>query len=105
MKIRYREAGGFTGLSRGVDIDTASLPEDEAQRVLSLVERAGLVSQDEPAPGDARDLRGYELVIEVEARLTVVRFDDATAPPTADELLAYLQGRARPMPLRPAEDP
>lgn len=105
MKIRYREAGGFTGLSRGVDIDTASLPEDEARRVLSLVERADLVSREGPAPGDARDLRGYELVIEVETRLTVVRFDDATAPPTAAELLAWLQGQAGPMPPRPVEDP
>lgn len=105
MKIRYREAGGFTGLSRGVDIDTKSLPEDEAERVLSLVERASLVGQEEPAPGDARDLRSCELIIEVEASVTVVRFDDATAPPAADELLAYLQGRARPIPLKPAEDP
>ena len=105
MKIRYREAGGFTGLSRGVDIDTTALPEDEARQLVSLVERAGLVGQSAPPSDEARDLRGYELVIEVEATLKILRFDDATAPPTAEDLLAYLQSRARPMPLNPPEDP
>ena len=105
MKIRYREAGGFVGLVRGVDIDTASLPEDEARRVVSLVERAGLVTDEGRGPVDARDLRGYEIVIELEASRTVVRFDDATVPPAADELLAHLQGQARPVPPTPAEEP
>ncbi len=105
MKIRYREAGGFVGLSRGVDIDTASLPEDEARRVVSLVERAALVAEEGRGPDDARDLRGYEIVIQLEASRTVVRFDDATVPITADELLAYLQRQARPIPPTPAEEP
>ena len=100
MRIRYREAGGFVGLQRGADIDTALLPEDEARRVQALVEQAGLQPEESTGPAEARDLRGYEIVIEAEARRTVVRFDDATVPVTADELLAYLQGRARPLPLK-----
>lgn len=99
MKIRYREAGGITGLSRGCDIDTTSLPEDEAHRVVELVDRAALKETRREGPDGARDLIGYEIVIEYEKSKTVVRFDDATVPVSAEELLAYLQGRARPIPL------
>jgi hypothetical protein len=99
MKIRYREAGGLTGLSRGCDIDTTSLPEDEALEIVGLVERAALKETRSEGPDGARDLVGYEIVIEHEQRRFVVRFDDATVPASADELLAYLQGRTRPLPL------
>jgi hypothetical protein len=99
VKIRYREAGGVTGLSRGCDIDTRSLPEDEALEVVGLVERAALKETRSEGPDGARDLTGYEIVIEDEQSQVVVRFDDATVPASADRLLAYLQGRARPIPL------
>lgn len=99
MKIRYREAGGVTGLSRGCDIDTAAIPEDEARRVVALVEGAALKGTRAEGPPGARDLVGYEIAIEGEEGRTVVRFDDASVPVTAEELLAYLQGRARPIPL------
>jgi len=100
MKIRYREAGGFAGLSRGVDIDTASLPDAEARRVTRLVQQAALTETRRGAPAGARDLMGYEIVIERESGRTVARFDDSTVPETADELLEYLQERARPIPLK-----
>jgi hypothetical protein len=99
MKIRYREAGGFAGLSRGVDIETGALPEEEAQRIDVLVDRAGLRRTRAAGPTEARDLMGYEIVIEDEKGRTSLRFDDASIPPAAEELLAYLQARARPIPL------
>jgi hypothetical protein len=99
MRIRYREAGGIAGLSRGCDIDTRSLPEEEASRVALLVERAGLEEARTEGPKEARDLMGYEILIEHERNQTVVRFDDASVPAAAEDLLAYLQGRARPIPL------
>jgi hypothetical protein len=99
MKIRYREAGGFAGLFRGVDIDTGDLPEEEAQRIDVLVDRAELGKVRVRGPVVARDLMGYEIEIEDEKGRTSLRFDDASIPPTAEELLAYLQARARPIPL------
>lgn len=99
MKIRYREAGGFAGLSRGVDIDTGALSEEEARRIHVLVDRAGLRSAHAEGPAEARDLMGYEIVVEEEKGRTALRFDDASIPPTAEELLAFLQARARPIPL------
>jgi hypothetical protein len=100
MKIRYREAGGFAGISRGVDIDTATLPEDEARRIVALVEDAALVSLEREGPPEARDLQGYEIVVEHGGSRTVVRFDDATIPEAVDALLVWLQDRARPLPLK-----
>ena len=97
VKIRYREAGGITGLSRGCDIDTAALPPEEARRLEGLVGGAGLKETRAQGPEGARDLLGYEIVVEDEESRTVLRFDDATVPPGADELLAYLQTRARPV--------
>jgi hypothetical protein len=100
MKIRYREAGGFAGLSRGAEVDTASLPDAEARRVTRLVQQAALGDTRRESAAGARDLMGYEIVIERESGRTVARFDDATVPEAADELLEYLQGRARPIPLK-----
>ncbi|MCG6922346.1 MAG: hypothetical protein PVJ73_04850 [Acidobacteriota bacterium] len=98
MRIRYREAGGFAGISRGVDIDTATLPEDEAHDVGALVEAATPRGLQREGPPEARDLRGYEIVIEHDDGRTVLRFDDATIPAAVESLLAYLQDRARPRP-------
>jgi len=98
MKIRYREAGGFVGISRGADIDTETLPEGEARRVVALVQDAALKDIQEEGPPEARDLKGYEIVVEREEGRTVLHFDDATIPPAVEALLAYLQGQARPRP-------
>jgi len=98
MKIRYREAGGFAGISRGVDIDTATLPEDEAHGVVALVEAAALQDLQREGPPGARDLQRYEIMVERDDGRTVLRFDDATIPAAVESLLAYLQDRARPRP-------
>jgi hypothetical protein len=98
VKVRYREAGGVTGLFRGCDVDTATLPREEASRLQGLVDRAGPKETRMEGPDEARDLVGYEIVIEDEGSRTVLRFDDATVPASADGLLAYLQARARPVP-------
>jgi hypothetical protein len=100
MRISYREAGGVAGLARGVEIDTARLPPAEARRVEALVAQAGLTTEARRGPQDARDLLGYEIVIETEAGRTVAAFDDATLPAEAEPLLEYLQQRARPLPRR-----
>jgi hypothetical protein len=98
MKITYRESGGFAGLSRGVEIDTSTLPAADARRVEALVARAGLKQQARAGPAGARDLAGYQITIESDAGRVAVSFDDMTVPEDADDLLAYLQERAGPLP-------
>jgi hypothetical protein len=98
MKISYRESGGFTGLSRGVEIDTATLPAADARRVEALVARAGLKGQARTGPAEARDVAGYQITIESEAGRVAVSFDDMSVPAEADDLLAFLQERAGPVP-------
>jgi Emfourin len=99
VKISYREAGGFAGLRRGADLDLESLPPAEASRLRKLVERARLGDLEARGPSTARDLVGYEIVVEGDDGKTVVaRFDDATAPASATALLDALQKRARPIP-------
>ena len=44
---------------------------------------------------------GYEIIIEEDGVRSVVRFDDASVPESATELLEALQSRARPTPLSP----
>ncbi|HEY6546793.1 MAG TPA: protealysin inhibitor emfourin [Vicinamibacteria bacterium] len=101
MKISYRETGGFAGLSRGVELDLESLPPAEARKLQKLVEAACLESGTARGPTGARDLVGYEIVIEKDGVRSVVRFDDASVPESATELLEALQSRARPIPLSP----
>jgi len=101
MRISYREAGGFAGLSRGADLDLESLPPAQAGRLRKLVERARLRDVETRGPSAARDLVGYEIAIEDDdGRTVVARFDDASVPESATPLLEALQKRARPIPLQ-----
>ena len=67
MKIRYREAGEFAGLIKGVDVDTDALPNEQVDEVRRLVQQSGILESDiSQSAGDpnVRDAVRYEVAIE-----------------------------------------
>lgn len=97
MKIRFRQSGGFAGLVRGTELDTAALAGPEAAELERLVAAARLASTKHTAARGA-DRQQYEIVVEREGGPKVeARFDDGALSDELAALVAFLRARARPI--------
>ncbi len=99
MKLRYRQSGGFAGLSLGLDLDTEKLPPSEASELERLVQQAALDQVGVKKSRGGRDLTSYEMTVEDKGRTTKASFDDMTIPANAQPLLDFLRSRATARPL------
>jgi len=98
MKVRFLQSGGFAGMVRGCELDSAALAPELARELEQLV------GQSQITPGEylsetARDLQQYEITIENGGSVSVV-FDDANIPASARPLLNFLKKLARPTTLK-----
>ena len=96
MKLRFRQSGGFAGLSRGCEMAVASLTP-ELRKVLdeALARPAA-----KPAPSvNMADATTYSLIVDAPGSTQEMHFDDATLPPALAPLLAHLSAASKPMPL------
>ena len=98
MKVSFRQSGGFAGLVRGCELETANLPAEEADRLSSLVERC--LEGEVPAEGEdeARDEMSYEIVIEGEGAARRLAFSDRGVTSSTRPLLEFLSDRSTPEP-------
>lgn len=100
MKVSFRQTGGFTGLSFGCELDTATMSVQEASELKKLAAASGLCERRERGSEAARDVALYEIVVEDEGGRIAASFDDMTVPREAEGLLDFLRARAGPRPLR-----
>jgi hypothetical protein len=100
MKITFRQSGGYAGLIRGCEIDTHTLPADEAAAIESLVNSSGVLTAKSAHSRVGRDLFSYSITIESREGQQQLEFDDSTIPVSAGPLLDFLRMRAGPRPLR-----
>ena len=96
MKVSFRQSGGFAGLIRGCELETAAMPAEEADRLSSLVQRCLEVDVPAEHEGEARDEMFYEIVIEGGGRPRRLAFTDRSVPPSTKPLLDYLSDRSTP---------
>lgn len=95
MKVKFRQAGGFAGLLRGVDLDTAELPARERKRIEAMIEA---LPRTKSAPASrGADLTGYEIEIETPQGTRALAFDDLSVPEGMEKFLAMLQKKAGPV--------
>lgn len=97
MRIRFERTGGFAGIHMVAEIDTESLPPEEARAVQQLVERAGFFELPRivAAPTRAPDQFRYRLAIEDQGREHTVETCETAAPDTLRPLLRRLTAVAR----------
>lgn len=95
MKLRFDQSGGYAGLLKGCDIDTADLPYEKAKELEDLVQ-ASEIASGEFLSTSSRDLQQYELTIEDGGSKTSVIFDDGSVPQSAKRLIGYLKKCAKP---------
>jgi hypothetical protein len=96
MKIIFRQSGGYAGLRLGYEVDTASLPAEEATKLESLVQQSGILETRNTTntTPTARDLFQYQITVETQGTNIQVSFDDLSLTPGIEPLLDYLQDRA-----------
>ncbi len=97
MKIKFRQSGGYAGLRMGCEMDTDSLPPQEADRLTALVETSGIRQATSQRTPNAADLFNYEFTIETREGTHQVSFDDMSLPERVRPLLDYLRGQAQPL--------
>jgi hypothetical protein len=96
MRVKFVQSGGVVGAVRGCELDSASLPPDEARELESLVRASGFADSGAFLSPAARDLRQYEIRVESVAQTVTVTFDDGTLPERARPLVGYLRRNAKP---------
>ena len=96
MKVQFVQSGGYLGLIKGCEIDTTTLPEEEAKQLESLVEASGISAPTESLSDSARDLQQYEITIDDGTSKISAVLDDETLPPSAKPLVGYLRKRSGP---------
>lgn len=97
MRIQFERSGGFAGMLVRTNIDTGSLPPEEANKLKKMVAEAGFfdlpAQLSSPTPG--ADQFQYKVTIEEGDRRHTVETDDQAAPDSLWPLLRELTVRAR----------
>jgi UTP-glucose-1-phosphate uridylyltransferase len=101
MRIEFQMEGGlayFPGLSTPVVIDSNDLTAEDASEMKRLVEAARFFERPTvigaPRRG-AADYRQYTIIVEEEGRQHTIQLADPVEDPALQELLRFLQTRAR----------
>jgi hypothetical protein len=111
MRVEFTMEGGlayFPGLSKPILIDSTVLPEDEAQELRRLVEAARLFERPPivSAPGrGAADYRQYTIAVEDGGRRHTVKLVDPVTDQQLQDLLRFLQTKAKALRWRGQEHP
>lgn len=99
MKLVFEQSGGFAGLFRRTELDTAAMLPREAAELRALVEQAGLRGVQRKETPQAADLTIYEIRVETDdGGHWEASFDDLSIPREAVPLLLFLRRRAQLFP-------
>ncbi len=108
-KIHFERSGGFTGLTKAVDIDVDLLPETERQALISHISNAGFFTLPteivDASATTGADRYNYRITIESNNHKHSVKCTDGSAPASLVPLLAWLNGASRREPRMPATPP
>lgn len=96
MIVRFMQSGGYAGLLKGCELDTKTLPPEQAKELELLVETSAIPASGEFLSDSSRDLHQYEITIEDEASKSSVIFDDESLPQAAKPLIGYLKKYSKP---------
>jgi hypothetical protein len=93
MRISYQRTGGFAGMVMSFDVQTETLPADEANDLKNLVDAAGFFDLPSKIVSDelSRDKFQYQLTITTEDEQHTVEVGDAAVPNSLWPLLEKLR--------------
>jgi hypothetical protein len=96
MRINYERSGGFANIQLSCHLNTESMPQDQAEELLKLVESSRVfdIQQNDVTPvegGGPPDVFSYRLSLLEGDRQKTLSFNDVTAPASLRPLLVVLQ--------------
>lgn len=94
MHISLDQHGGFAGIPMRREVDTATLPAEEAAILEALVTKADVFARADSKPSLQRrgfDMQRYLLVVEDGDRTRTLHLEDGSIPEEVKPLMAYLQ--------------
>lgn len=95
MKIKFRQTGGFAGLTKAIQIDTATLPPNAAEALKLMVENSSFFEISPPSPSSMPDREQYSISIESEGRSHQLNLGASNLPAQLKELVDYLAKQAQ----------
>ena len=97
LKVRIERTGGFAAIPLTLNIDSESLPVEQADQLRELVESSDFLNlaSKNVEPFGAPDRFLYILTLEIEGRRHTVRTGEDDMPPQLKPLIDYLIGIAR----------
>ena len=96
MQVDFECSGGFADLRLNYHANTDTLPKEQADEILNLVENSGFFDLQQrdvalAAHGGPPDVFSYRLMLADGARQKTLTFNDVTAPNSMQPLLATLR--------------
>jgi len=100
MKVYFKPEGGFgffPGLNKPLELNSESLPEEEASHLKNLVKQAGFFNlPSNPAtPTRGADLKKYTIRVEDQDRQHWIQLSDPEPEPGLQNLLTYLNQKQK----------
>ena len=98
MRIRFERTGGVAGMRLAAAIDTQALPPGEGERLVAMVEAAGLLVSSPRIRAASRarpDAFTYSVTIEVDEERREYEIAEAAADEPLRPLLEWLTRAAR----------
>jgi hypothetical protein len=98
MRIRFQRTGGFAGTRLELDLDSSTLPPDEARKLEKLLKDARFFDLPEHlrAERSGADRFEYRVTIESAERSHTIQAGEGALPATLRPLLDFLARSARP---------
>ena len=97
MRISIERTGGFAGMINTKTVDSADLPEHEANQLPQLVEAANFYNlpPDISVPPNQPDRFEYTLTVEQEDRKHTVKVSEAAVPGNLKPLVEWLNNKEK----------
>lgn len=90
MKITLTKSGGFAGINRVYEVDSAKLTDEQSQKLTELYTASKILDFESKTTAGAADLFFYEFKIEEGKSTRTVHFDDMSLPESVRPLLSFL---------------
>jgi hypothetical protein len=95
--IFFERSGGFAGITNTVELDSKTLPAEEAEKLEEMIISSGFFEdKDKDMPNSNRpDQFQYKITIEYEGKKQTREFGESSVPESLRPLVHYLTLKAR----------
>ena len=95
MHIVFQRSGGFAGITINFEVNTESLPPEEARQICEWVESAKFFELPEVLNSSGADQLQYKISVEKDGKTHTVEIDERAMPASLSPLVKWLMAARR----------